>query len=242
MNITPEEQRNAIATIISQGLTRPVSTGAFLWGMYRNLGLRVIFFEAASGILLSFAVAALYVLTLAVSLVWLELSGFFYTALFLFSPTLFISLTLSTEAIERIDGIYDLKMTCRYTIRQIAAFRFLCFSVIGTVFAVAGSYIVYMYADIGYLLGGLSIALCSLFLCSLLLIHVMRRWREGWYLGTAIWVGAGMVPLILFRQRWEVFLSQLPPAITLGVAAIACVLFLREIKITARKVYCYADS
>jgi hypothetical protein len=242
MNITPDERNKAINTILSEGLTRPASTWSFLWNMYRNLGLRVIFWEAAPALAASVAVACAYVvlgilpIALADNLINVPWSS--YSALFLFSPALFIGLTISTEAGERISGIYDLKMTCKYTIRQITAFRLLCFSLCGTVFTVIGSAFLSSMPETGYFLQLFSLALCSLFLCSLLLMFTMRRWRGGWYWGAAIWTGIGVLPIAVLGRAWETFLMQMPPALTLCVAAVAFILFLTQIK---KEVYRYAD-
>jgi len=249
MNISPEERDNAIDAILLKGLTPPAPTWAFLWNMYKSLGLRAIFWDSASSILASLAIAAGYVALGSLPLTWIggwiNMPLSLYSSLFLFSPALFIGLTISTEAMERLSGLYDLKMTCRYTIRQITAFRLLCFSLCATIFTVVGSAAINSMPETGYFMQLFSLALCSLFLCSLLVIHTMRRWHCGWYLGAAIWTSIGVLPIIIFRQSWESLLSHMPPAITLCVAAIAFLLFLQEIKITiqnTREVYSYANN
>jgi len=248
MNITPDEKDRAIESILAQGLTRPVSTWVFLLNMYHSLGLRVIFWESGPAVLASVVIAAAYIMLGLMPLALIEdriaITLNIYSSLFLFAPALFIGLTLSTEAMERFGGIYELRMTCKYTIRQIMAFRLLCFSLIGTVFTVVGSALICRITETGYFLQLLSLALCSLFLCSLLIICAMRRWRGGWYIGAAVWTVGGMLPIMIFGRAWDSLLADMPVAVTLGVAAAACVLFLREIKIITRnsEVYKYADS
>ena len=53
--------------------------------------------------------------------------------LFATAPVFFVFAVLLTEIAERINLLYELKMTCKYTILQITAFRVVCFSLIGTV-------------------------------------------------------------------------------------------------------------
>ena len=50
-----------------------------------------------------------------------------------YSPGILVFAVLLTEIAERINLLYELKMTCKYTILQITAFRVVCFSLIGTV-------------------------------------------------------------------------------------------------------------
>ncbi|MCL2189578.1 MAG: hypothetical protein FWC16_11605 [Defluviitaleaceae bacterium] len=237
MNISPNERDKAIASILNVGLTRSVSTWGYLRDMYRHLGLRVIFWDAAPAMLLSVVVALAYILVIATQFSFFHLDEHLSAMLFLFSPALFISMTICTEAIERMNGLYEIKMASKYTIRQITAFRLLCFSLIGTVFAVFANALIYyvMATDVpaGFSFQMISVALCSLFLCSLLLTGILRRYPSGWYLGALIWAVLGTLPVFIFREAWSAFLLNIPPAVALGVAAVAYVLFLREIKITA---------
>ena len=241
MNITPEDKNNAIETILSKGLIKPMPTWAFLLHMWQNLGFRVIFLGTGAAILISFCVAVLYVALISVAALTFNAALNIYTMLFLFSPAVFICLTLCTEAIERTSGLYEIKMTCKYTIRQVTAFRLLCFSLVGTVFTVVGSAAISSVWVDSSLIRIFSLGLCSLFLCSLLIVYVMRRLSGGWYIGAIIWTVIGVLPMIFFEEAWEGLLYNLPPVVTLGVSAIACFMYMREIKITAKEVLCYVD-
>ncbi|MCL1884484.1 MAG: hypothetical protein FWF81_12145 [Defluviitaleaceae bacterium] len=242
MNITPSERDKAINEILDKGLVEPVSTPMFLRNMFQNLGTVVIFRGALPGVFLSLFVASAYVLMVVMYIdnVFADLK--YNSLLFLFSPMLFIGLTLSTEATELIEGrgLYELKMACRYTVRQITAFRLLCFSLVGTIFAVIVGYSYHTVIETGYLLHFVSLALSSLFLCTLLIIFTMRHFRVGWWFGSCIWTAFGLLPMAINRHGWEELLSHLPPVLTLGVAVVAFTLFLREIKIMTREVR-YAD-
>jgi hypothetical protein len=241
MNIKPEEKDNAIESILSNGLVKPMSTPAFLWDMWRNLGFRVIFWETGAAFLISCAIAVTYVAVISFAITPLEATQNLYAMLFLFSPAIFVSLTLCTEAIERSNGLLEIKMTSKYTIRQVTAFRLLCFSSIGIVSTIIGSAIITNRWEALNFLRIFSLGLCSLFICSLLIIYTMRRLRGGWYIGAIIWTALGMLPMLLFSEVWEGILSNLPIAVVLGIAVAACLLFIHEIKITTKGVLCYAD-
>jgi hypothetical protein len=240
MNITPDERDRAIEAILTKGLTRPVPIWAFLRDMWRNLGPKLIFWDLAPAVLVSCVVLLGYITLILLQLSRLETAWNVYAMLFLFSPILFISLTVCTEAIERLGGIYEIKMTSKYTIRQITTFRLLSFALAGTVFTVLGSIFLSSAWEALQFVQLFSLALSSLFLCSLLTIYTMRRLRGGWYIGAIIWTAIGVLPVLLFRENWDSFLSSLPPAVTLGVAVIACVFFLREIRINTKGVLIYA--
>ena len=240
MNITPNERDHAIATIITKGLTLPVSTHVFLREMWRVLGCRVIFLDIIPALLVSFVVALGYITIISLKLSLLQTGGNIYSVLFLFSPVLFLSLTLSTEVIEHYGGIYEIKMTSKYTIRQITAFRLLSFALVGMVSTILGSVIFSLTLETLQFVQLFSLTMASLFLCSLLTIYIMRRLHGGWYLGPLIWTNIGILPMLLFHENWERLLSNLPPVVTVAVATVACALFLREIKINTKGVLTYA--
>jgi len=242
MNIKSEERDRAIDAILDKGLVTPVSTPIFLRNMLKDLGVKVIFRGALPGVLLSVFVAVAYVLMVVLYADGFSADRDYFALIFLFSPMLFVGLTLTTEATERMEGngLVDLKMTCRYTALQITAFRLLSFSLAGAVFAAVGGYSYHAVTATGHLLQLLALSLSSVFLCTLLIIYTMRRFRVGWWAGATAWTALGLLPIIINRQAWEELLAHLPPALTLGVAIIAFTLFLRELKIITREVR-YAD-
>jgi len=242
MNITPKERSREINAILDKGLIVPVSMPIFLRNMLKNMGLKVVFRGALPGVLLSILVAATYVIMVVLYADGLSDEWNHYALIFLLSPMLFIGLTLSTEATERMEGngLYELKMTCRYTVQQITAFRLLCFSLAGAIFAVVAGYSYHAVTEAGYLLQLISLSLSSVFICTVLIIFTMRRFRAGWWVGATIWMVLGLLPMVINRQGWEELLAHLPPVLTLGVALVAFTLFLREIKIITREVR-YAD-
>jgi hypothetical protein len=94
MNISPNERDRAIASILDVGLTRPVTTWGYLRDMYKNLGLRVIFWESAPAMLFSAVAALAYILVIATQFTFFSADEHLSAMLFLFSPVLFISMTV----------------------------------------------------------------------------------------------------------------------------------------------------
>jgi hypothetical protein len=240
MNINPNDRNREIETILDKGLISPVSTWRFIRNMCRQLGFRMLFWDTVPAILVSGALALGYV---GLGLMQVERLGMIWNVhalLFLFSPALFISLTVLTEIIERFSGLYEIKNTCKYTIRQITSARLLGFSLVGLVFTVLSNAWLSSAIEVLQFMQLFSLALCAIFLCSLLMIYSMRRFGNGWYIGALIWIGIGVMPMILLGRDWERVLTNLPPALTFGIAVIALVFFLREIKINTKGVLNYA--
>lgn len=221
------EKDKAIEDILFKGLSKPKSLWGYLSDIHRALGLRYIFFDMAFPIVMTvFATIGFIVLYP------LTLEQHIYTTLFAIAPIFFIFIVLFTETIEQINGMYELKMTCKYTIQQIAAFRVLCFSLLGTVFCTFIS-LYFNQLSVAYsFFKTFSLSLCALFLCAFLTIFIMRHfnWKLINFIAMLFWIMIGFIPIWILGEQWELFLSQIPVAITMFVAVIACTLFLMEIK------------
>lgn len=222
------EKEKEIDEILAKGLTRPKSLWEYLSNIYTTLGLRYIFFDMAFPIIMTiiatFAFIVLYPLTL---------ERHIYAMIFAIAPIFFVFIVLFSEMAERVNGMYELKMTCKYTIQQISAFRVLCFSILGTVFCTFISlYFSFFSFDYSFF-KILSLSLCALFFCALLTLFLMRHFNWKWihFAVMLLWIVIGYIPVRILGEKWEIFLSQIPVAITLLVAVIACNLFLMEVKI-----------
>jgi len=221
------EKDKAIEDILSMGLSKPKCLWKYLSDMYTALGLRYIFFDMAFSILMTIFVTSGFTL-----LYLFTLEQHRYTGLFAIAPIIFISHILFSETIEQVNGMYELKMTCRYTVQQIAAFRILSFSLFGTVFCTFISLHSSQFLIDDTFFKMLSLSLCALFLCAFLTIFLMRhiQWRWIHVYSILLWIGIDSLLICLLGKDWELFLSQMPIIITMSIATISCILFLVEIK------------
>jgi len=221
-----EEKERAIEYILSEGLTKPKSLWRHLYEMYRALGFQYLFLNTAQPVIISVALMFGFI-----ALFPLSPEKYINTVLFASAPVFFISVVLLTETAERISGMYELKMTVKYTIRQITAFRLVSFSLTGTVLCtVTGLYC--RFSDGYHFLRAYSISLCALFLCSFLSMFIMRHFHWKWIHTTPLllWIGFDLLPVVIFRERWETFLASIPVVVTSFIAVTAFTLFLMELK------------
>lgn len=222
---TPNEKEKSIDTILSKGLVKPPSIWAYLHSLYRQLGLRYIFWDTSQALIL-------FVIVLA-GLFLLMIGGekrFKYTILFACSPMLYILTMCISETVERFDSLYELKITCKHTPRQITVFRILCFSLAGTIYSVGLT--IFFTGSISELLGLLSLSLSALCLCAFVSLFLIRRFMGKLiFCGVALlWLLIGFIPAILFAKEWESFLTGLPVLITASVAVLSGLLFIIELK------------
>ncbi|KYH28498.1 hypothetical protein [Clostridium colicanis] len=221
-----EEKERAIEYILSEGLTKPKSLWQHLYEMYRALGFQYLFLNTAQPVIISVALMFGFI-----ALFPLSPEKYINTVLFASAPLFFISVVLLTETAERMSGIYELKMTFKYTIRQITAFRMVSFSLAWTVLCTVA--VLYCrFPDAYHFLRAYSISLCALFLCSFLSIFIMRSFQWKWIhtIPVLLWIGLDLLPIAIFKERWEVFLASIPVVVTAFIAVTAFTLFLMEIK------------
>lgn len=130
---------------------------------------------------------------------------------------------------ERSNPLYELKMTLKYTVKDMIIFRILCYSLISVVFSVVLSIGAASVLDSWR---ALSIAFSSLFLCTLLTIVIARRMNHhlNYLISFGVWSVMNLVPLLLFGGRWEMILSQIPLGLTVIVIMGLIYLYVKELK------------
>lgn len=243
MNIikpTDSEKDMAIEKILSEGLSKPDSIWYFCNKMYHSLGLKFIFFDISQAIIMAVAVTIGFYL-----LYPLSPQQNMYSILFAISPLFFITVVFFTEFIERNGSLYELKMTFKYTIQQVIAFRVLCYSLISMIICIfIGSSI----PDTYNFLRVVSISLSGLFICAIITIYIMRCFKGRWihFTSLVVWGVTVFLPVLILGEGWELLLSQIPIGITIAVAVIGFYLYLREIKklinMSKREVEYYVGS
>jgi hypothetical protein len=222
---TQSEKDKAIENILDKGLRKPRS----IWSMFSEIhslfSFRFIFWDTAQAFILS-------VLTLVSVSVVIMFSpeAFRHTVLFGGSPLLFMAILFFSEAFEYTNSLYELKMTCKFTIRQITAFRIMCYALLGIVFCVG---ITAYQAENAYELPRLfPLSLCALFLCAFISLFLIRRiaGKLTIALTSILWLTVVSIPAWVLNDKWERFLAGLPVAVTVGVAVLSGALFLFEVK------------
>ncbi|MVO99213.1 hypothetical protein [Paenibacillus lutrae] len=205
----------SIEYILSQGLVKPQTTIERIVEMLRTLGLRTIFWDTGYSLVFS-------AVTLAVVLVLFGFApdDYRFSAAIAVAPLVFLLITMFAETTERTGGLYELKQTCRYTIRQITALRVICYSVLGFVFTTV---ITTISTDSGYeFLSLFPICLSALFLCATLSISFLRFLHGKWVnaLFSAVWVFVNIVIPFSLGEKWETTLREMPIAFSVVLAVL----------------------
>ena len=220
-----ENEKNAsIEYILAKGLRKPQTMRSRIVEMTRGIGFRYIFWDTGYSLIFSAVTIAVVVALFAA---WPD--DYRYTASVAVAPLMFLVITAFAETSERACGIYELKQTCRYTVRQIAALRVVCYSAVGASFtaivALMGAKDVYEFLSL------FPLCLSALFICAALSLTVMRFVRSKWAnaIFSAVWALISIAPAFSLSEKWETFLSGVPAVLSAIVAAICVAAFIYQI-------------
>ncbi|MDR3310875.1 MAG: hypothetical protein LBS90_05965 [Oscillospiraceae bacterium] len=231
------ERDASIDLILSRGLVKPKSAAAVTREMLRGLGLRFIFWDTAYSIIFA-------VLTLApiAAVLLITPTERHFTVAFALSPALFLLITAFAETAERAGALYELKRTCRYTVRQITALRIACYSLAGVVYCAA---VTAVSANSGAeLVRLLTLCLGSLFVCAAASLAVMRNLRRRWVnaVFAAAWLFANTALPARYGAEWETLLSGVPYAVSAAAAAAGIAALILQLKSMLTEALPYADA
>lgn len=244
MNSSKEQERYererdiAIEFILDKGLVKPKSIFACIAEMVRNIGLRYIFWDTWYSIFFAAVTIA------GVSLFFFAASeGERYSVAVATAPLLFLAITVFAEISERLGGLYELKQTCRYTIRQITAMRIICYSIAGLVFTTVIS--AFTASGSGEFLSLLILSLAALLLCAALILTAMRFIRSPWATAilSGIWILANTVLTFSGIVQWENILSNVSLTIPCIIAAVSAAIFMHQASklLKENNTYAYAQ-
>lgn len=231
-----EREKNAsIDYILARGLVKPQRARERIAEMARALGLRFIFWDTGYSLLFAAVTVAMVVAVFAFTPRDYRRSAAVGAA-----PLAFLIITLFAEVSERAGGLYELKQTCRYTVRQVAALRALCYSTVGVAFtavvAAASASGAREFASL------FPVCLSALFICAVLGLSVMRFIRAQWAYAaySAVWVSFSLTFPLALGQSWENALRDAPVALSAALAAVGAGIFIHQISRMLSEVKVYA--
>ncbi|MCR1899148.1 hypothetical protein NSA47_09145 [Irregularibacter muris] len=214
-----------IQKIISKGIKPKESFYGYVKNMYQRIGLRYIFHDATEIAFTFFIVAFILVrLTMGIAMETGVPDESIYSFIFIISPLLYLSMALVSFVNTRLNDTYDLEMTCKYNIYQLAAFRMLIFSITSII---ANTLMIYfvtiIYRQMDFFTA-LMISTTSLFTFSTILLYGMQKRNIPIirYFIVGGWILANLLLIIYSKKFYNMLLSHIPIYVYL-VVAIGCI-------------------
>ena len=221
---TEEQMDKAIDRICANALPKRESLFSFLYKLTSQVGFWNIIRGAWDVLVIAaavfFAAGIISALNIASNVQHHER----LTAIvFAVSPVLLMLSYVLSYIKERTQGLFAVKMTCKYTVHHILAYRMLVFSFFSIVLNTG--YIVYLNWRFSVpMLSLLCVSFSSLFLFSLVLLWVVWKLPALWgvIVLSVVWCLCNAFPLVFCQAEYGRLLQSVPVA----VWGLACILFL----------------
>ncbi|WP_141430815.1 hypothetical protein [Bacillus sp. 03113] len=235
---TISEQINKIVII---GMPAKDSFYSYLKRMYQHVGFKHLFSGMTEII---YAILLFLFVLLSISYTAGDYfsvhDGRIYSFIFIVSPILYLLICLFCYWKLKQTNTYEIEMTCKYNIFQLAAFRMLAFSIICLgVNMIFVSVIVSAYEQINFLLAFM-ISVTSLFLFSgLFLFFIMKMHaRLMKVLYPAGWLLVNIILSIYSKEIYHLWIKNLPIYVYIVLSLFCIWLYLRNLQklITFRRV------
>lgn len=222
-----------IEEIVNEGIEEKESFFKYLKRMKNTLGLKVIFIDKLELISLGL------ILTVAMFLIGYNFAlgsshriGEFYGITFLFSPIIYLFMSLYGLVKSKENNMIEIETTCKYNIYQIATFRIFVFSIIG---ALINVFIIGLISLLGKNIGFIRLSIISiagvfLFSSIMLLIITKVKGKIGKYIYVCLWIGINLWISFFSDKIGDLIFLKIPIWIHLFIAIGAMGAYIKNLK------------
>lgn len=224
------EKKMSIDFIKENGLAKRENLFTSIRSVYRNLGLKNIFFGVGDCLFLAFICVVVSIcITSQMEPEYLN------SSVLVTSPLFFVIAHLLTSWKDYMSGTSEQKAVCKYKPSHITAFRLLTFSLISIVCDIPASFFLSKHLETDFL-SVLLFSFCSLFLYSLVMTASLLfvRWRYVEYAVPAVWVAVNLIPS-LSLQKWAQFLNSMNSALPFVFCVLLAVLYVAALDLLIKK-------
>lgn len=240
-----EEKKRSICLILDKGIPEETHLHSRIPELIRAIGLRNLFWGTWDCIFLALlagmVLGAFFAIPSAVYQPLLPLG------LLLVSPAVYGLLHFLTMWKELQTGLYEIKMTCHYTLKELTALRMAFFGGASALLDVIFVLCIQHQAQFAlsfFQMMGISLSALFLYGAATLFLFSHVKGRYQWILPAA-WCIACVSPVILHADVLG-FLMNIPNAVALISALLTFVLFFVELEYNLSKAlkggFCHADN
>ncbi len=224
------EKKQSISYIKSQGIAKRENLFTVISDVYRNIGIRNIFFGVGDCMFLAFicVLAAFYISSLMEP-------QFANSTVIVTAPLFFVTAHFLTAWKDYMSGTSEQKAVCKYKPSHITSFRMLSFSIISILCDIPASFALSEILEAGFI-RILLFSLCSLFLYSLIMTVslLIFRWRFTEYAVPVMWVAVNLIPSINL-QKWADFINGTGTAVPLILCVVFALLYFIALDLLVKK-------
>ncbi|MFB1051023.1 hypothetical protein [Paraliobacillus sp. JSM ZJ581] len=224
--------QNEIRIIIEKGLDPKASFWSYLATMYKQIGFRFIFKDFAE-ILFTLSLSIVVVLSLILTSVdYIHVKNVnLYSIIFIWSPLIYFTMSYFFFINQKTKSTYEVEMTCKYDLFQLAAFRMLLFSVVSMLINSVFIYTLVYNQGLNFFYAFL-LSASSLFVFALIFLYVQTRTVNRVYkiLFLVVWLIGNLMASYYSSNFYLRFLEQIPIYIYGFIAIGAIMLYIKNLK------------
>lgn len=221
-----------IKAIVAKGIVVPEPFYKQLSNMYKQLGFRFLLKDKKE-----IGVAIMMMLIIMFGLMEMgqerpsSTSGY-YGVIMLISPILYGLLSILPFLNSRFNSTFEVEMTCKYNLYQIAAFRMLVFSVF--CFLLNTIWVLFMAVEFSAIqfVQAFMISTTSLLLFSLLFLYVLASLKSIFTKVIVMlgWIGINVLLVIFDSAYYHQMLIAVPWYIYGAIIAVTTILYVKKLK------------
>ncbi|MEI5909699.1 hypothetical protein WAK64_22155 [Bacillus spongiae] len=221
-----------IKTIVAKGVNVPEPFYKLLHNMYKQIGIQFLLRDRRE---IAVLIAMMVILMGAIVITGQEQnysSIDFYGIIMLISPVLYVLLSLLPFVNSKFNSTFDLEMTCKYNLYQVAAFRMMLFSVfcflLNTVWVLS---IAIKLSSIQFV-QAFMISTTSLLLFSLLFLYVITLFNTMLTKVVVMlgWLGINVFLITMDSVFYHQLLVTIPWYLYTTVICLAAYLYVKKLK------------
>ncbi|QPC45588.1 hypothetical protein [Mangrovibacillus cuniculi] len=210
----PDEQmtKSQIDEIVRKGVKKPRSFLSTIKEMYQQVGVRNLFHDAMDLSFIFIIGFSLLLIGLFYTVEQVHSMNEMYTILFISSPLLYLGMAVLSFVRANEHRTFEVEMTCKYHILQLAAFRMLVFGIGAIVcnglFIVALSY----FHPTLHTVEALCISMSSLSIFATSFLYMSQKVKRKWgsYAFIGVWVIGNMTAVFYSAELYTMFLRHIP--------------------------------
>ena len=206
----------------------------FLRDMFFGLGLKNVFYGVYDAVFVLLALSAALIVSLSVQPHdnFADIGGRLYGYVFAASPAAYFAFFLISYFKEKVENSFSVKMTCRYTVLHLSAFRMFAAGVVCLVVNAVAAAIMADKMNVG-MLNIAAVSFSSLFLFALITIASLLKLGSK---GVAVPAGLIAISIVLCAfTEYSMFLRNIPTAAYLILGALSLVAYQKILTNIERK-------
>ncbi|ABX41298.1 hypothetical protein [Lachnoclostridium phytofermentans] len=225
----PQMDMKKLETIVNTGVRTKISFLGYLKRSFQELGWKYIFHDKIE--LMIIGVVGILMLLLSMANVSITDMSSLYQLTFLVSPILYLSVVVFSFYHSKEKGAFEIEMTCKYNLYQLAALRMFSFSIIGMFINTACIVVIGLVFERVDLIRMTVISITGLFLFSTVFLYSLMkfRWKFLKYIVIVAWFGINLTFYHFGSEVYLSFLMKIPLYIHFVITMVCAILYVRNL-------------